>query len=285
MPDSGACINLRIYPIVRICQLEPSESPSESSVLRSPIWQAVLLNDAALVLWGRANCDASRNCKCCNLPVARHHRSAWFAHCVNPQATDKLLPEGLFPERRVPFSDWAFRPPSTVTAHSRKCSANPVTAFSVTVHSGGMIVAIEFGTLVAFLPNDTLSSRQFWRVSRPAPDSERHDMMTPGSDYAGGTTLCMEFDMDSRGAVLGNPDDEFFETFDDCAAAFIVEKCRLQPAHQWQLRTTGEIVLQALEALGCVDGSAPCPVSVSNLVIRTHGIIREIVPESRRVRF
>ncbi len=108
-------------------------------------------------------------------------------------------------------------------------------------------------------------------------------MMTPGLEYAGGTTLCMEFDMDSRGAVLGDTDDEFLEAFDDCAAAFIVEKCRLQPAHQWQLQTTGEIVLQSLEALGCIDGSAPCPVSVSHLVIRTHGIIREIVPESRRV--
>ncbi|MBI1311732.1 hypothetical protein GC176_10605 [bacterium] len=109
-------------------------------------------------------------------------------------------------------------------------------------------------------------------------------MMTPGYAYAGGTTLCMEFDMDSRGAVLGDTDDEFLESFDDCAAAFIVEKCRLQPARQWQLQSTGEIVLQALEALGCVDGSVACPIPISDLILRTHGIIREIVPESRRAR-
>jgi len=108
-------------------------------------------------------------------------------------------------------------------------------------------------------------------------------MMTPGFDDAGGTTLYMEFDMDSRGAVLGDTDGEFLEAFDDCAAAFIVEKCRLQPEHQWQLQTTGEIVLQVLEALGCIDGSVDCPVAVDSLILRTHGIIREIVPESRRV--
>ncbi len=107
-------------------------------------------------------------------------------------------------------------------------------------------------------------------------------MMTPGFDDAGGTTLCMEFDMDSRGAVLGTTDDDFLEAFDDCAAAFIVEKCRLQPAHQWQLRTTGEIVLQSLDALGCIDRAADCPAPISDLILRTHGIIREIVPESRR---
>ncbi len=109
-------------------------------------------------------------------------------------------------------------------------------------------------------------------------------MLTPGFEYAGGTTLCMEFDMDSRGAVLGDTEGEFLEAFDDCAATFIVEKCRLQPEHQWQLQTTGDIVLQVLDALGCIDGSVDCPVAINSLIIRTHGIIREIVPESRRVR-
>lgn len=112
--------------------------------------------------------------------------------------------------------------------------------------------------------------------------NERDNMTTPGFDDAGGTTLCLEFDLDSRRAVLSDTDGDFLEAFEDGAAALIVEKCHQQPAHVWDCQTTGEIVLQTLESLGYLQQTGECPVPISGLLLRTHEIIREIVPASRR---
>lgn len=78
----------------------------------------------------------------------------------------------------------------------------------------------------------------------------------------------------SSGRVCGDAD--LLDKFDELVAADIVEALRKRGLN-WSLRATGEVVFDVLDRTGMLH-EASQSLPARDLVLRAHGIARQIVP-------